>query len=306
MKNKRAFSLLALLLAALFVFAGCGGAVEKPAPTGSEVGGSEVGPVPQSSANPGVKITLGDFTGMSYNDALTAVAASNLYVQTATYVVSDKPYGTVIDQNPKPSTQVDPGSYVTLTLSDGSQVVTKPTVKEGDSINYGMYCGSGIPWIVLKVESNKILITTEYAIDYYPFNNADTDTTWETSSIRAWLNGEFLNNSFTEEERARIISSSLPAYKNSAYEETPQGKDTIDKIFLLSVQAVKKYFTSDAKRRCSAPFSEPDNIGSWWLKTMGKDSHSAAFVDYNGVIHEEGASINNDDYCVRPAMWITL
>lgn len=253
------------------------------------------------------------FVGLHYDPSSpdagfqAALSRQSFGTVTCSYAASDKPYGTVIGQYPNAGTQAANGTALSLTLSDGTQGATKTTVKEGDMYYFGMEFGSGaeLAWQVLNVESDKILLLASYGfIDGMEFNDTYTNTTWADSSLRKYLNGYFLEECFSASERARIVTSSLPAYKNPTYEKTPQGKDTNDKVFLLSIQAVKKYLTSNKQRQCS--IYEPGNTCDWWLKTMGSDSTSAAYVDYNGVIHEEGIDVTSDQLCVRPAIWVKL
>lgn len=65
-----------------------------------------------------------------------------------------------------------------------------------------------------------------------------TDVTWETCTLRTWLNDTFLNKAFTSDEQSAIISTTITNEKNSN-SNTAGGNTTTDKIYLLSETEVK-------------------------------------------------------------------
>ena len=87
----------------------------------------------------------------------------------------------------------------------------------GSIVTLGRYeqdhnAGNGpepIEWIILDMQEGRALLLSRYALDTMPYNTESADVTWETCSLRAWLNDEFLNNTFTDEERAAILLSDL-------------------------------------------------------------------------------------------------
>ena len=95
-----------------------------------------------------------------------------------------------------------------------------------------------IEWVILdENESGKLLIS-KYVLDCVPFNNKYEDVTWETCSLREWLNNDFLNEAFSKAEQTLIPKVHL---KNSGV-EMPGGNDTEDQIFCLSLEEVAKYY----------------------------------------------------------------
>ncbi len=90
-------------------------------------------------------------------------------------------------------------------------------------------------------------------------------------------------------------------------------KNTTDKVFLLSIQEAEKYFDSDESRMCKGPeyccaqreLHEKDRC-YWWLRSPGRSSNSAAYIDADGVVCDNGMSVVLNDYAVRPAMRIKI
>ncbi len=108
-----------------------------------------------------------------------------------------------------------------------------------------------IKWRVLSVDdNNNALIMSDKNLDCKPYNETDTDITWETSTLRSWLNGyeesynldgidystdNFINTAFTKEEQSAINTTMILNNDNSEY-GTEGGNNTEDKIYLLSIE----------------------------------------------------------------------
>lgn len=108
----------------------------------------------------------------------------------------------------------------------------------GDVITFGDY-----DWRVLDVQDGKTLLITERIIDIQPYNVEYADVTWESSTIRAWLNNEFYG-SFSSAERERIASVNIFNPNNPWY-GTDGGDYTMDKVFLLSIDELVRYYVED-------------------------------------------------------------
>ena len=83
---------------------------------------------------------------------------------------------------------------------------------------------------MLAIEDGKALIISEYGLDAMRYNTDVVDITWEECTLRGWLNDDFYNTAFTEEEQARIALTQLINDDNLAY-STEGGNDTDDKVF---------------------------------------------------------------------------
>lgn len=198
--------------------------------------------------------------------------------------------------------------------------------KEGDSFFIGSYeqdndLSNGneyIEWTVLKKTDKEILLLSKYALDCLPYNFVDTDITWEKSTLREWLNTSFYEKAFSEEEKERIIMSSVTAETNPYYGFVPAGKNTKDKVFLLSTKESAALFTSNEDRKCLAtPYAvergayilsnsvnNSDNTCCWWLRSPGKDTKKAAAVSAMGKCDNISQSIYQNDNAIRPAIRI--
>ena len=199
----------------------------------------------------------------------------------------------------------------------------------GDVVYFGAYeqdnnTSNGkedIEWQVLAKEDNKILVISKYALDCQQYNTSYTDVTWESCSLRKWMNGTFSNNAFSAEGQAQIQNTTVSADKNPQYSTNP-GNATTDKVFLLSINEAEKYLTNDEARKCAsttyakvqegAYTSASDKTASgeatcwWWLRSPGHDQQCAAHVFSDGSVAYYGHTVQDGSVCVRPALWINL
>ena len=187
--------------------------------------------------------------------------------------------------------------------------------KVGDIVYFGTYeqdndTSNGkenIEWRVLAKENNRVLVISDKALDCQPYHPSWSDVTWETCSLRKWLNNDFINSAFSDDEKVKIPTVTVSADKNPTYNTDP-GNATQDQVFLLSIVEAKKYFSSDSARQCSptdyavanGAYKSNDNICWWWLRSSGCNQDYAAFVYSNGNIFEDGYYILNSHRAVRP------
>ena len=120
---------------------------------------------------------------------------------------------------------------------------------EGDIIKYGKYEQDGdisngkedIEWRILSKEVGRVLVVSEYGLDQRKYNDVEEEVTWETSSLKTWLNGDFRDEAFTDEEKSAIQEARIINNNNSTF-DTPGGNDTNDYLFCLSYEEAELYF----------------------------------------------------------------
>ncbi len=184
--------------------------------------------------------------------------------------------------------------------------------KVGDVVKFGNYPQTAngdiqpIEWQVLSKENNKMLVISKYGLDTKRFDSSSNN--WANSEIRKWLNGEFYNKAFNDQEKKSIKSSNL------------SDVGTTDNVFLLSGDwqgngEVNDYFANNESRRCKATEyvlkknnwaeSETDGYFWWWLRSPNPNySNRVCDVFYGGSISHRDVSLDNS--LVRPALWVNL
>ena len=198
------------------------------------------------------------------------------------------------------------------------------TAAVGDTVYFGTYeqddkkanGKEDILWTVLEKTDDAVLLLSVYGLDCQPYHNKNEAVTWETSSIRQWLNNDFLNEAFTSEQQARIRTADVPAHTNPDFETSP-GNNTKDKVFLLSTEEAEQYLRTDEQCRCiptTYAISHGVSCGTkkyaghntctWFLRTPGLDATMAGYVSSAGKIRHVGYSVTTIFVGVRPAIWV--
>jgi len=157
------------------------------------------------------------------------------------------------------------------------------------------------------------LLLSAYGIRDRRYNEKREDVTWETCTLRKWLNGDFYNDAFTEEEKKRILLTEVRNEDNPRY-KTPGGNDTEDRVFLLSLGEAERYLPKTfLSQRMVTPYAKKhgaytSGLGTcwWWLRSPGSGPCGAASVYHNGDISVRGLVVNYRDNAVCPALWIDL
>lgn len=199
-------------------------------------------------------------------------------------------------------------------------------VKVGDTVSFGEYEKEKIEWQVLEKNKNKALLISKKSLDVQTYNEELKDITWEKCTLRKWLNKEFIQEAFNDKESKRIQNSKIKNEDNKEF-KTEGGKNTTDKVFLLSIDEAKKYFKTDKKRKAGITnygikriaelegkteedikaeiFSE-DNKRVYWLRSSGCSQFGAADVRSDGSVNGCGVNVSSSTVGVRPVIWVKL
>lgn len=207
-------------------------------------------------------------------------------------------------------------------------------ISVGDYVEFGKY-----NWEVLEIKGRDALVLSERILEHRPYHSEYTVVTWEESDIRAYLNSDFLNNNFSEDEVKQLKLVKVENADNpwdfseqGGNYKTIGGEDTEDKIFLLSLEEAVKYMGNDKYDMLSqeelgktetklydgmsgvrvaynqygmiASLVSDGSSENWLLRSPGSYSNTAAFVNYSGDICIDGHEVDDGSFGIRPAMWI--
>ena len=212
---------------------------------------------------------------------------------------------------------------------------TAKDVKIGDIVTFGSYeqdnnLGNGpepIEWIVLDVQDGKAFLLSKYGLDQGDYNDVRVEVTWETCTLRKWLNGDFLNNAFNAEEINSILITSVDNSASQGYSKwsISGGNNTEDKVFLLSYAEANRYLgltrddCSNIKARVaptehailngagiSDRYQTAEGLpaGWWWLRSPGSIELYVADVYNDGSLYDD--NVLSGSGTVRPALWVDL
>ncbi len=229
-------------------------------------------------------------------------------------------------------------SHGDITLPDGTKYrrLKKPATHSGtgnsfhynweDQDTYHYFRYEPIKWRVLDREDSTALLLADKALDSQKYNPVREPLTWETSTIRSWLNGygttsnkqgvdyrnsNFKDTAFTSEQQGGIQSSYLTNADNTQT-KTEGGNATNDNVFLLSEsevcsEAAKSYgfvylyyYTNDEAKGCkSSTYAKAMGTWSytsapftgncrWWLRTPGgKTNNESMSQSAAGVLYND-------------------
>ena len=79
-----------------------------------------------------------------------------------------------------------------------------------------------IEWDVIKYEDGKYYVISKYILTAMRFSEDGKKKSWSDSTLRRWMNGEFFETAFSEEERKYIQDTYI------------KSESTTDKIFCIS------------------------------------------------------------------------
>ena len=190
----------------------------------------------------------------------------------------------------------------------------------------------GYNWLVLEIQNDKALILCDKITEKRTYNQNQENVTWETCTLRSYLNGA-LYNKFSPQDKARIIETRITTNDNPWY-DIKGGSASKDRIFLLSIEEVIKYFgdsgglknhdgwywendyvlkdgkghwINDQYNKARIAINASGMASWWWLRSHGFFGFNAAFIDADGCLSVYGYNVtNNDSGGVRPALWLNL
>ena len=213
---------------------------------------------------------------------------------------------------------------------------TAESIKVGNIVTFGHYEQDNnlingtepIEWSVLEIDviNNRALLISRYALDARPYNRRDADVTWETCSLRNWLNQDFYNAAFSNAEQEMILITDVDNSENQGYSawSTDGGNNTEDKVFLLSYAEALRYYdvtweNLQNMRSRVAPTefaihnyawtlddrtSDGMLSGFWWRRSPGGKQNYAAGVNTDGSLCYP--TVFNGCATVRPVIWVNL
>lgn len=160
-----------------------------------------------------------------------------------------------------------------------------------------------IEWIPVDKKDGKYLLVTKDVIDYLPLGSEKSYVHWSQSELRRWLNNEFYERVFSEDEKTVLC------------EFTDEELGTTDKVFLLSVEethllygdglyifgteyADHKGFDEDLSWEERTVNGVMTKFHPWFTRTWKNDRNWALMGSHIGLRSPRQLS------GIRPAIWV--
>ena len=197
-----------------------------------------------------------------------------------------------------------------------------------------------IKWRVLSVDGDDAFLLADQNLDVRRYNESHRNVTWETCTLRSWLNGygasanventdyssnNFIDTAFTAAEQSAILRTDV-INEDNPYYDTEGGNDTTDQVYLLSVaEASNASYGFDSNHRAKSKTREAKNTsyakeqgawtststeyegnGDWWLRLPGNYSDSISHVINSNGIGVNSSTVGSYYVAVRPALHLNL
>lgn len=189
--------------------------------------------------------------------------------------------------------------------------------KVGDYIKFGKYEQNNntlekedIEWQILEVSEDRILVVSRYALDCKKYHEVDEYITWEGCTLRSWLNNEFLNEAFTDEEKARIpLVTNIN--ENNTIQNADGGNATEDYVFCLSVGQTEKLFGpcgSYSEKYHNGYYQGLICVPTEYAIAKGINVQTISQADYNNTLSNFGYSsdvigMKSCNWWLRTSSW---
>lgn len=211
----------------------------------------------------------------------------------------------------------------------------------GETVEFG-----DLSWLVLDSTpdaSRKLLLSSrQFSWSWLPDNPSDQGCSdegfiWEISPAREYLNGKFLEEHSSDDERAQICAVNLEN-KGNPFLDSYRGKPTTDKVFMLSLEEAVRYFAASTGAEKLAIVEgqlfytrtpmyrhyEASPILFNLEETWGMDAEdydemdegtrhdkeiAEAFPDISGLAMyalNAWVDVSEDEIYVRPALWVEM
>ncbi len=247
---------------------------------------------------------------------------SSTPLSTGTHTIQAYIYGVKIGEWSVEVISETIGSSISNGYLTQGEIITFGKYEQDNNISNGP---EDIEWLVLDVHEDKALLISKHTLDSKPYNTELTTATWEESSLREWLNNEFLNSAFTGDQKEQIVLTTvnnsvnldfnniiyLPDENGNPVESIAIENETEDYVFLLSFMEGHQYLPEKGDRRCQPTLYaiaqgayEKDGYGRWWYRGTANESGCISCVTAQGSSYKK--EITDPHSGVRPAIWISL
>jgi hypothetical protein len=191
-----------------------------------------------------------------------------------------------------------------------------------------------ITWRVLDVQGNRAFLMANRVLDSQDYHYSTSNRTigrstvyannYKESHIRSWLNDNFYNTAFNNEEKARIQTTTVDnSVASTGYSSNTYAcANTSDKVFLLSyAEATSETYwlglsitTARARKLKPSAYAQSQGVetysngnSDWWLRSpLYSSAYYTRYVNFIGNVIYDYYPVDRTSGGVVPALWISL
>ncbi len=240
------------------------------------------------------------YTAGKYEEAIAAFTALVGYKDSAAQIkkcetsIKDEKYSTAMEL-------YNSGKYEEATILfqslgdylDSSKMINKcsiRTARVGDSVIFGRYNNKDLTWWVLYEKDGKLTLLCSESVASMAFGK---DKTWESSSIRSWLNNNFYNSAFDTAEKHQLLKTEVSTWTwsyeiqgNTANRVEEKETITSDSVYILSENEFRDYSVDSYKL----------NTDTWWTRSACYYSKATNNLHYWCVNNNKLEYIHNGSH----------
>ena len=166
----------------------------------------------------------------------------------------------------------------------------KGATNKGSIIEFGMFPQSWegklepIKWEILDASDNTIVAISKDIIAPIPMAKSSDAVLWEETELRRWLNSIFYEYSFSDEEKAFIVSKRID-------------DNMEDMVSLLNYDEFRQYYNYGGKESMKSfnsystawnfySISKKTNTGSWWLRSDDRSIKRFDNIGHEGTTNK--------------------
>lgn len=178
-----------------------------------------------------------------------------------------------------------PTAFNRTPSEEASELAAIADSQVGDVVAFGRYT-----WYITDKTDGICTLLCQGPVANMAYNDDKTDSTWQSCSLRRWLNEDFYNSKFTDGEKASIVTTHNTFTEEDSPYEMDCGNDTDDKVYLFTYTESKTL--RDDVRGCGI---------YWWLRSPGKAQNRAVYVFPGGSWNLMGNEVDLT-FGVRPVI----
>ena len=155
-----------------------------------------------------------------------------------------------------------------------------------------------VEWNILDFSPVNAVLVSSVGLDCREYNNCELCSLWECSSIKNWLNDDFMNTAFNEEERNYLFSKDdeFVSLIDSEYDFAK--KLYRDKIESYNING-SDYF------KCIGGFCDK-NVSNFWIKNKCEYDDRAAALQPHSISNVVPQCVDNTAVSVVPKIKVHL